>query len=148
MLSRRLCTTYCTYCCTKHLQILHDVFLAFPMAPVFYASKISLSFGKLRTTNLFYGIWKKWNKFTNGRRRIMTDGPLYTGQVFPRFVFSGLFLNNMQLLVRLHPVVYIAQSYTQSGCFWSTSNVFFCQQIFLSAFLARVSAVFDPCQTV
>ena len=43
---RRLCTTCCTYCCTKRLYILHEVFLGFPMVSVLHASKIDLSFDK------------------------------------------------------------------------------------------------------
>ena len=38
MSSRRLCTTWCTYCCTKRSTF----FRGFPMTTLFHASKISL----------------------------------------------------------------------------------------------------------
>ena len=52
------------------------------------------------------------------------------------FFFAGrVFLDVMELLVRLHFPVYIVQSHTSTGCFRSTSQTFFFyQQIFLERF--------------
>ena len=58
------------------------------------------------------------------------------------FCFFRAVSRRYGVLLRLHPPVYLVQSYTYTGCFSSTSKVFFCQQLLLGRFewfLARVS---------
>ena len=58
------------------------------------------------------------------------------------FCFFWAVSRRYGVLVRLHPPVYLVESYTYTGCFNSTSKVFFCQQLLLGRFewfLARVS---------
>ena len=91
--------------------------------------------------NVHSSTWPKYDvNLYHPQAFVLEQNPVF--QVSPYFVFSGLFLDGLQLLVHFHPAVSIVQSCTQIGCFWSSSRFFFCQQTFqedLSAFLARVS---------